>query len=159
MQVFLANMSHEIRTPMNAVMGMTNLLLQKDPKQEQLKYLNTIQKSSENLLVILNDILDLSKIEAGKIELEKIDFSLNDVIHNVKEIMQFKAEEKGLSLTVLIDPGISPVLIGDPTRLTQILLNLAGNAIKFTEKGKVSVSVQKMNSDELSNAIQSTLNP
>lgn len=144
MQQFLANMSHEIRTPMNAVMGMTNILLDKNPTVEQETYLTTIRKSSENLLVILNDILDLSKIEAGKIELEQIDFALTDIAKNLKEIMQFKAEEKGLTLSMKVDENIPPVLIGDPTRLSQILINLIGNAIKFTEEGDVVLTISSV---------------
>ena len=149
MQEFLSNMSHEIRTPMNAVMGMTNILLQKNPQQEQLKYLDAIQRSSENLLVILNDILDLSKIEAGKIELEHIDFSLREVIASVKSILLHKAEEKGLELTTGISEKIPDILVGDPTRLTQVLINLLGNAIKFTEKGSVRLDVQQANNSEM----------
>ncbi|MBK7762109.1 MAG: response regulator [Bacteroidetes bacterium] len=142
MQQFLANMSHEIRTPINAVTGMTHLLLEKGPRNDQLKYLESIQNASESLLVIINDILDLSKIEAGKIEIEHIEFSVYNVVHTIKEIMQFKAEEKGLALHVEIDSNIPAVLIGDPTRLTQIILNLLGNAIKFTEKGSVKLSAK-----------------
>lgn len=138
---FLANMSHEIRTPINAVTGMTNLLLEKQPRADQLRYLESIRNASDSLLVIINDILDLSKIEAGKVEFEKVDLSVNDIIGNVFEIMSFKAEEKGLILRKTIDKSIPPVLIGDPTRVAQILINLIGNALKFTDKGSVSVTV------------------
>jgi len=140
-QQFLANMSHEIRTPMNAVMGMTNLLIDKNPRIDQRKYLEGIQKSSDNLLHIINDILDLSKIEAGKIELEQIDFSIPEVVHQVEQTLRHKAEEKGLQLIISIDPLVPEIVIGDPGRLNQILMNLAGNAIKFTEKGSVTFKV------------------
>lgn len=138
---FLANMSHEIRTPINAVTGMTRLLLEKEPRADQLRYLESIRNASDSLLVIINDILDLSKIEAGKIEIEKIDFSVHEVIKNVREIMHFKAQEKGLILEAVENASIPNVVIGDPTRLSQILINLIGNAIKFTEHGSVNVSV------------------
>ncbi len=138
-QQFLANMSHEIRTPMNAVMGMTKLLLQKSPREDQLKYLYGIQKSSEALLVILNDILDISKVQAGRMELEWIDLDVAAILDTVRTTLQYRAEEKGLALEVFCDPAIPPVLVGDPTRLLQILLNLAGNAVKFTEKGRVDI--------------------
>lgn len=140
-QQFMANMSHEIRTPMNAIVGMSRLLLSKDPKPEQLKYLNAIQQSADNLLVIINDILDLSKIEAGKIEIEQTDFVLEELIESIKDILLFKAEEKGLELRINIDERIPLRLVGDPTRINQVLINLAGNAIKFTEKGHVGISV------------------
>ncbi|MBL7796144.1 MAG: response regulator [Saprospiraceae bacterium] len=139
-QQFLANMSHEIRTPMNAVMGMTNLLLQKNPREDQLLYLHSIRQSSEALLVILNDILDISKIQAGKMELELTDLSVADILEQVRTTLQFRAEEKGLALELDYDPHIPPVLVGDPVRLQQVLLNLAGNAVKFTEKGRVTLS-------------------
>jgi signal transduction histidine kinase/CheY-like chemotaxis protein len=138
---FLANMSHEIRTPINAVTGMTHLLLERQPRPDQLRYLESIRNASDALLVIINDILDLSKIEAGKIELEKIDFSVDNLVSNVKEIMQFKTEEKGLAFETYRDVAVPPVLVGDPTRLTQILINLIGNAIKFTEKGGVTIRI------------------
>lgn len=143
-ELFLANMSHEIRTPINAVTGMTRLLLAKEPRSDQFKYLESIRNASDSLLVIINDILDLSKIEAGKIELEQIDFSLKNVFKNVKDIMQFKAEEKGLLFTDKIEANVPQILIGDPTRLTQILINLIGNAIKFTEKGSVQLTVSNL---------------
>lgn len=138
-QQFMANMSHEIRTPMNAIVGIARLLLEKDPKPDQLKYLNVIRQSADNLLVIINDILDLSKIEAGKIIIEKIDFSLRDLIQSIQEIMALKAEQKGLDLRIETDTEIPDRLIGDPTRLNQILINLIGNAIKFTDKGFIAL--------------------
>ncbi len=138
---FLTNMSHEIRTPMNAIMGMTDIIIRNDHPSSQDIYLNAIRQSSENLLVILNEILDLSKLEAGKIELEQIQFSPEKVVRNVKDILRFKAEEKGLHLNVHIDEKVPEYLIGDPTRLNQIIVNLVSNAIKFTEKGKVRIEV------------------
>lgn len=138
-QQFMANMSHEIRTPMNAIVGMTRLLISKDPRQEQMKYLTAIQQSAGNLLVIINDILDLSKIEAGKIVIEQTDFSLREVTQSVKDMLLFRAEEKDLSFMTSIDPAIPERLTGDPVRINQILVNLAGNAVKFTEKGHVII--------------------
>jgi signal transduction histidine kinase/CheY-like chemotaxis protein/HPt (histidine-containing phosphotransfer) domain-containing protein len=139
-QQFMANMSHEIRTPMNAIVGMTRLLLSKEPREEQLKYLNAIRQSADNLLVIINDILDLSKIEAGKIVIEQTDFSLREIIQSMRDMLLLKAEEKGIDLRITIDPGIAHRIVGDPTRVNQVLINLAGNAIKFTERGYVEVS-------------------
>jgi signal transduction histidine kinase/ActR/RegA family two-component response regulator len=144
---FLANMSHEIRTPMNAILGMTNILIRRNPKEDQKEYLGSIKQSSDSLLVIINDILDISKIEAGKIDLESEPFSINDVIHNVHTIMQFKAEEKGLVLQKNI-PDNQIMVKGDQTRLRQILINLLGNAIKFTEKGVVTTTVKPKTIDD-----------
>ena len=141
---FLANMSHEIRTPMNAIMGMTRLLLEKAPREDQLKYLNAIKQSSDNLLIIINDILDLSKIEAGKINFETIDFDLAEQIKTVYTTIKLNADEKGLALKYTIADDVPVKLIGDPYRLNQILLNLAGNAIKFTESGSVLINVSTM---------------
>jgi signal transduction histidine kinase/ActR/RegA family two-component response regulator len=141
-QQFLANMSHEIRTPMNAIKGMTDILLRRDPQEAQLQYLNAIKESSTSLMVIINDILDFSKIEAGKIDLEKIPFSISQVIGNVCMIMQLRAEEKGLELQQNIEMDIPDQVIGDPTRLHQVLLNLVGNAVKFTEKGMVTIEAK-----------------
>jgi signal transduction histidine kinase len=138
-QQFMANMSHEIRTPMNAIVGMSRLLLKKDPQAHQLRYLNAISQSADNLLVIVNDILDLSKIEAGKIIIEQTGFSLHVLLESVRDMLLLKAEEKGLQLRLSIDRDIPDNLIGDPTRISQILINLTGNSIKFTEKGFVEV--------------------
>ncbi|MBK6947405.1 MAG: hypothetical protein IPH16_04345 [Haliscomenobacter sp.] len=138
---FLANMSHEIRTPMNAIKGMTDILIRRNPKEDQKEYLDGIKQSSDSLLVIINDILDISKIEAGKVELENEPFSVNELVNNVHTIMQFRAEEKGLELLKDI-PAENLLVQGDANRLRQILLNLIGNAIKFTEKGLVTTSVK-----------------
>ncbi|MEZ5014234.1 MAG: ATP-binding protein [Chitinophagales bacterium] len=136
---FLANMSHEIRTPMNAILGMTRLLLEKGPREDQLKYLNSIKHASDNLLVIINDILDLSKIEAGKINFEHIAFDLRQELQSVYETMKINADEKKLELRIDIQEDVPQFVSGDPYRLSQILLNLAGNAIKFTEQGNVTI--------------------
>lgn len=136
---FMANMSHEIRTPMNAIVGMTRLLQAKEPKPEQLRYLNAIQLSADNLLVIINDILDLSKIEAGKIIIEHIDFSIREVVSSVRDMLMLKAEDKSIEFRINVDNTIPRRLTGDPTRLNQVLINLAGNAVKFTDKGYVEV--------------------
>ena len=138
---FLANMSHEIRTPMNAIKGMTYILIRRNPNDDQKEYLDGIKQSSDSLLFIINDILDISKIEAGKVELEQEPFSVNELVKNVHTIMQFKAEEKGLELLKDIPSGNLNVN-GDATRLRQILINLIGNAIKFTENGLVTTSVK-----------------
>lgn len=138
---FLANMSHEIRTPMNAIKGMSDILIRRKPKSNQMKYLNAIKESSDSLLVIINDILDLSKIEVGKVDLEYIPFSISEMIKNVHTIMQFKAEEKGLELKSDI-PDYITLVVGDPTRLRQVIINLLGNAIKFTVKGIVTTSLK-----------------
>jgi len=142
-QQFLANMSHEIRTPMNSVIGLTNLLIKTPMEDQQKKYLNVIKKSSENLLVIINDILDLSKIEAGKMDFEKISFSIEDAVDTAYHTLLFKAEDKKLGFNINIEPKTPKTLIGDPTRLNQILINIAGNAIKFTEKGSVTIDIKE----------------
>ncbi|MCK5163187.1 MAG: response regulator [Desulfobacula sp.] len=144
---FLANMSHEIRTPMNGILGMTQLLYDADSTKEQKEYIDTITSSAQVLLALINDILDLSKIEAGKIELENIDFNLEHVFDGVKNILALKQNENDLDINFSIEEN-SPVLLkGDPSRLRQILLNLAGNAIKFTQKGFIKVSARVQEKD------------
>jgi signal transduction histidine kinase len=140
---FLAVMSHEIRTPLNAIMGLTELLLAKQTSSEQREHLRTIQDSANHLNGIINDILDFSKIEAGKLVLDQVDFNLLEQLDAVTRVTDIQARRKGLEFTVNVTPDAPDVLRGDPGRLRQVLLNLLGNAMKFTEQGFVSLTVER----------------
>jgi CheY-like chemotaxis protein len=136
------------------VIGLTNLLIKTELEEQQRKYMNVIKKSSENLLVIINDILDLSKIEAGKMDFEQTAFSPQDAVETAYHTLLFKAEEKKLTFQININESVPKTLIGDPTRLNQVLINLAGNAIKFTEKGSVTIDINEINRNGKSSTIQ-----
>jgi PAS domain S-box-containing protein len=138
---FLANMSHEIRTPMNGILGMTQLALEAASREEQNEYLGLVKSSGEALLVLINDILDLSKIEAGRLELEQIPFNLRALVDSTVKSMEWRSAEKELALTAQVKDTVPAQVVGDPTRLRQVLVNLLGNAIKFTDEGRVSLHV------------------
>lgn len=153
-QQFLSNMSHEIRTPMNAIIGFTKVVLKTDLTEKQKEYLSAIKMSGDALIVLINDILDLAKVDAGKMTFEKVPFKLSVSISAMLHVFETKIQEKNLKLVTEYDTNIPKVLLGDPVRLHQIILNLVSNAIKFTSKGKITVSVHLINEDEESVTVE-----
>lgn len=151
---FMANMSHEIRTPMNAIIGFNDRLIKTKLNDEQQEYVAAVQSSGENLLTIINDILDFSKIEAGMVTIEHIRFNLHELLQSVYNMFFFKAKEKNISLHLNQPKNIPEFLMGDPTRLTQILINLVGNALKFTNQGNIDISVEVIKDDKQNATVQ-----
>ncbi|MES0335695.1 MAG: response regulator [Candidatus Magnetobacterium sp. LHC-1] len=145
---FLANMSHEIRTPINGIVGLGRLMLQTELSAKQRDYVNKIQSSSNSLLLLINDLLDLSKIEAGRLELDIVDFDLNSVLDNIVNMLAIKAEEKGVEIMLSIDKDVPFLLTGDPLRITQVITNLLNNAIKFTEHGEIILAIKVIDTDD-----------
>jgi CheY-like chemotaxis protein/nitrogen-specific signal transduction histidine kinase len=154
---FLSTMSHEIRTPMNAIIGLTNLMLEENPREDQAESLGLLKFSGENLLALINDILDFNKIEAGKVELENIGFNLKDIVQKHINLLKSRASNKGIELNLIMDERLPSAVSGDPTRLGQILNNLIGNAIKFTDQGAVTVSLSLIQQLGEENQIQFTV--
>ncbi|MBC7845155.1 MAG: PAS domain S-box protein [Flavobacterium sp.] len=153
-QQFLSNMSHEIRTPMNAIIGFTKVVLKTDLNSKQKEYLSAIKMSGDALIVLINDILDLAKVDAGKMTFEQVPFKLAASISDMLHVFETKIQEKNLELVTEYDTNIPKVLLGDPVRLHQIILNLVSNAIKFTSKGKITVSVHLLDEDEESATVE-----
>ncbi|MEO7488524.1 MAG: ATP-binding protein, partial [Ferruginibacter sp.] len=147
-QQFLANMSHEIRTPMTAIIGFTQVLLQTDLSESQKEYLQIVNRSADALVVLINDILDLAKVDAGKMTFEQTPFKMEFSISNMLKLFDLKIQEKNLELVEEYDNKIPEVLIGDEIHLRQIILNLLSNALKFTTKGKITVAVRLLNEDK-----------
>lgn len=155
--MFLSTMSHELRTPLNAVIGMTYILLNEDPRPNQVDNLQTLRFSAENLLALINDILDFSKIEAGKLSFEDVDFDLYEKISNIAHVLRVKADEKAITIVEKIGEGVPQFLVGDSTRLNQILFNLVGNAVKFTPAGSVNIGVEQFDETPTHHTLRITI--
>ena len=153
---FLSTMSHEIRTPLNSVIGMSNLMLRNKPRPDQKEQLDVLQFSAKNLLSIVNDILDYNKIEAGKVTFEQIDMDLPEILTNIAAGAKNAAEEKGISVKLNLDSSLGNYIVGDPTRLAQVIHNLVGNAVKFTKEGQVTIEATVLEKDDLVKELKNT---